>query len=409
DGQGYQRADPDLSVAQALELCNIPEHYKLLLSHPERLGTSPVSQLAFTRYEGSGSILLAKALARTLAPVATIGLPGMGIQCQTLTELLDCVPKMNGIIFLGAVPHFAGDNESPDFYRAAQLFLRIKRESRHRGIPLFVVQSEQMVISGDESVPFDLPSRSQRLRYLRLFHPQLSARQASLLVNAADEQSYDALDRVIFQASLYADAITAKTLRKAMHEIFGVPDDFDMLRDIKQGLSDLIGKKDVLRAVRRICVLRKESVRAQALGIRTSCFFLFHGPAGTGKTFTARAIAGELKSPLVLLKSDKLKQYPLVVLRRVISLVETHPNAIVFIDEAEKLFGNHRYGEDTFLVGDFQELLDSAFKRSFKGTLILSMNEPQRFNPAFRDRFVEIEFPLPTHEERVQYLTEKTR
>jgi len=96
-------------------------------------------------------------------------------------------------------------------------------------------------------------------------------------------------------------------------------------------------------------------------------------------------------------------------LRRVISLVETHPNAIVFIDEAEKLFGNHRYGEDTFLVGDFQELLDSAFKRSFKGTLILSMNEPQRFNPAFRDRFVEIEFPLPTHEERVQYLTEKTR
>jgi cell division protease FtsH len=87
-----------------------------------------------------------------------------------------------------------------------------------------------------------------------------------------------------------------------------------------------------------------------AMGGRVTRGVLLYGPPGTGKTLLAKAMAGEADIPFISCAgSDFQGSFIAQGTRRITELLETAKNnapCIVFIDEADSLFGERRSGTD---------------------------------------------------------------
>jgi cell division protease FtsH len=87
-----------------------------------------------------------------------------------------------------------------------------------------------------------------------------------------------------------------------------------------------------------------------AMGGRVSRGVLLYGPPGTGKTLLAKAVAGEANVPFISCAgSDFQGSYIAQGTRRISELLETakeNAPCVVFIDEADSLFGERRTGTD---------------------------------------------------------------
>src|SRR3989338_11199485 len=95
------------------------------------------------------------------------------------------------------------------------------------------------------------------------------------------------------------------------------------------------------------------------------------------------------------------------ILSKILDFGKRYSNCIIFIDEAEKLFGNNSYGEDNFLMGEFNRLLDGINDDEVKSLFILAVNDFSRIGYALKDRMVHLEFSLPDFEERLLFIKQK--
>ena len=121
-----------------------------------------------------------------------------------------------------------------------------------------------------------------------------------------------------------------------------------------------------------------------------------------------KALAGELGFPMVCVSANELcSNGVLRTLPRIINLGKRYQNCIIFIDEAEKLFGNARFGEDNYLMGEFNRLLDGINDDEVKSLFILAVNDFSRIGYALKDRMVHLEFSLPDFEERLLFIKQK--
>ncbi|MCF7860948.1 ATP-binding protein [Candidatus Woesearchaeota archaeon] len=262
---------------------------------------------------------------------------------------------------------------------------------------------EQMLDRIEIKIKFNLPDEKDKCSYLKKKYKILSNSQVSHIAKNSVGYNYRDLPEMIKLAYRLGKAsMTISNIKKAMRmfkptKFYGF--DYCHISDIS--LKDIIGKQRQKTIVERAISMHNKPSN----GIKKTNLMIFSGPPGTGKTFMVNAMAGELGFPLISMGTNELHSPGKI--RSVIEFAERYKNCIVFLDEADKLLGNHRFEEDSFMIGEFQRLLEEA--QGIEALFILGVNELCRFGNSFIDRFQVVGFDLPTIDERKEYIISKAK
>lgn len=173
--------------------------------------------------------------------------------------------------------------------------------------------------------------------------------------------------------------------------------------------QDIIGHLEVKRKCKVVMEFLKDPVKFGDWAPRN---ILFHGPPGTGKTMTAKALANETGSSLFLIRAtDLIGEYVGDGSKRIHELFRKASNdapAVVFVDELDAIGLDRSYQA---VRGDVSEVVNALLTeldglQDNKGVVtIAATNNPLILDSALRSRFEEeMEFKLPTKEERLEIL-----
>ena len=166
-------------------------------------------------------------------------------------------------------------------------------------------------------------------------------------------------------------------------------------------MADLVLDPQVREQLERVIVEQRQHDRLQAQGFRPLRRVLLIGPPGTGKTFSASALAGELRLPLFVIRLDglitKFMGETAAKLRLVFdALAETR--GVYLFDEVDALGGERGRDND---VGEIRRVLNSFLQfleqDQSDSLLVAATNHPQLLDRAIFRRFDSvIDYPLPT-------------
>jgi SpoVK/Ycf46/Vps4 family AAA+-type ATPase len=184
--------------------------------------------------------------------------------------------------------------------------------------------------------------------------------------------------------------------------------------------ADVGGLDELKEKIRlRILYPLKRPDLYQAFGKKVGGGLLFYGPPGCGKTFLARATAGEAGIHFVAVGIEEVLDMWLGAsekrLHQLFATARAHAPAILFFDEIDALGGRRsglRHESYRTLVTQFLAELDGAGGQSDGVLVIGATNAPWDVDPAFRrpGRFGEVLFvPPPDLRARVEILKLKLR
>lgn len=166
-------------------------------------------------------------------------------------------------------------------------------------------------------------------------------------------------------------------------------------------MADLSLEPGVRQRLDRVLIEQRQRDRLQAYGFIPIRRVLLTGPPGTGKTMSARALAGELRMPLFTIRLDalvtKLMGETAAKLRLIFdALAETM--GVYLFDEVDALAGERMRGND---VGEMRRVLNSFLlfleEQESEGLLVAASNHPQLLDRALFRRFdAVVAYPLPT-------------
>lgn len=168
-------------------------------------------------------------------------------------------------------------------------------------------------------------------------------------------------------------------------------------------ISDLVLESGVHQQLEQVMLEQRQQDRLRSKGFRPLRRLLLLGPAGTGKTMSAGALAGELHIPLFTIRLDgvitKFMGETAAKLRLVFDALAETRGAYLF-DEVDALGGERARSND---VGEIRRVLNSFLQfleqDESDSMLIAATNHPQLLDRAIFRRFdAVIEYPLPTPE-----------
>ncbi len=173
--------------------------------------------------------------------------------------------------------------------------------------------------------------------------------------------------------------------------------------------SDIIGHEHVKRKCK---IIMKYLKNPEKFGEWAPKNILFHGPPGTGKTMTAKALASETSSTLYLMRAtDLIGEYVGESSKRIHELYANaldNAPSIIFLDELDAIGLDRGYQT---IRGDVSEVVNAllteleGIKENRGVVTIAATNAPNMLDMALRSRFEEeLEFRLPTPKERLQIL-----
>lgn len=166
-------------------------------------------------------------------------------------------------------------------------------------------------------------------------------------------------------------------------------------------LCELSLEAEVAASLRQVIVEQRQRERLVERGFSPLRKLLLIGPPGTGKTFTAAALAGELGLPLFTIRLDglitKFLGETAAKLRIVFDALEQTPGVYLF-DEIDALAGERARDND---VGEIRRVLNSFLQfleeESSGSLLVAATNHPQLLDRALFRRFDSVvHYPLPT-------------
>jgi len=166
-------------------------------------------------------------------------------------------------------------------------------------------------------------------------------------------------------------------------------------------LVDLALDGRVQERLYRVVLEQRQRDALVAQGFSPERRLLLVGPPGTGKTMTARALAGELRLPLFSIRLDslitKMMGETAAKLRLIFdALAETR--GVYLFDEVDALAGERAQGND---VGEIRRVLNSFLQfleqDPSESLIVAASNHPQLLDRALFRRFeAVIEYPLPS-------------
>ncbi len=178
-------------------------------------------------------------------------------------------------------------------------------------------------------------------------------------------------------------------------------------RQPKITFADVAGVDEAEQALEEVVDFLKNPGKYRALGARIPKGVLLVGPAGTGKTLLARAVAGEANAPFYSISGSEFMEMLVGVgAARVRDLFETakrNAPAIIFIDEIESIgrqrgigiTGGHEEREQT--LNQILTEMD-GFTPSDNVIVLAATNRPELLDPALTrpgrfDRRVVLDLP----------------
>ncbi|MFH1774745.1 MAG: AAA family ATPase [Methanobacteriota archaeon] len=183
----------------------------------------------------------------------------------------------------------------------------------------------------------------------------------------------------------------------------------ELLRIAAYKFKDIVGHEDVKRKCR---IIIKYLKNPGSFGEWAPKNILFYGHPGTGKTMTAKALAGETSSSLYLVRATELiGEYVGDGSKRIHELFRNaseNAPSIIFIDELDAIGLDRAYQS---VRGDVSEIVNALLTelegiQENKGVVtIAATNNPALLDPALKSRFEEeMEFRLPNEKERLEIL-----
>ncbi len=153
----------------------------------------------------------------------------------------------------------------------------------------------------------------------------------------------------------------------------------------------------------RIETFFKSQEEYRRFGIPYKRGFIFSGPAGCGKTLTAKAIISTMRLPAYLIVPSSNPERTAARIELAFSRAATQAPSILIIEELEKL-------SDREHISMVLNLMDGL--RTTKGVLVIATtNYPEKIDPALLlrpSRFDRVwHFPLPDAESRLRLLKKK--
>jgi len=164
--------------------------------------------------------------------------------------------------------------------------------------------------------------------------------------------------------------------------------------------ADFVLSAELAERLRHVLLEQRQRDTLARHGLRPARRLLLLGPPGTGKTSTARVIAGELGLPLFAIRLDaiitKYMGETAAKLRLIFdALVETR--GVYLFDEVDALAGDRATPND---VGEIRRVLNSFLQfleeDASESLIIAATNHPQLLDNALFRRFDTVmEFTLP--------------
>ena len=165
-------------------------------------------------------------------------------------------------------------------------------------------------------------------------------------------------------------------------------------------LSDLALSDDLTERLQHVLLEQRQRDQLARHGLRPARRLLLIGPPGTGKTSTARVIAGELGLPLFAIRLDsiitKFMGETAAKLRLIFdALVETR--GVYLFDEVDALAGDRAAPND---VGEIRRVLNSFLQfleeDTSESVIVAATNHPGLLDNALFRRFDTVmDFALP--------------
>lgn len=168
-------------------------------------------------------------------------------------------------------------------------------------------------------------------------------------------------------------------------------------------LADLVLDETVAAQLRRVVLEHLQQERLRERGFGPLRRVLLVGPPGTGKTFSAGALAGELRLPLFTIRLDglitKFMGETAAKLRVVFDAMAATAG-VYFFDEVDALGGERGRGDD---VGEIRRVLNSFLQfleqDESPSLLLAATNHPQLLDRAMFRRFdAVIAYSMPTED-----------
>lgn len=176
----------------------------------------------------------------------------------------------------------------------------------------------------------------------------------------------------------------------------------------EERLAEIILSQPLKAPLERILLEYRQRGKLQAHGLSPRRKTLLAGPPGTGKTMTARVLAGELHLPLFTLLMDKLVTKYMgetsAKLRQIFSCMTQHRGVYLF-DEFDAIGGersrNNDVGEMRRVLNTFLQLLEQDVSESL---IVAATNEVSILDAALFRRFDDVLYygnPDPTSVEQL--------
>lgn len=189
----------------------------------------------------------------------------------------------------------------------------------------------------------------------------------------------------------------------------GLDDLVDTVRPDNR-LSELIVHSGLALRIKRILREYRQQEKLKRHGLSNRRKILLTGPPGTGKTMTARVLAGELHLPCYIIQMDKLVTKFMgetsAKLRQIFDIIEKHRGVFLF-DEFDAIGGERALDND---VGEMRRVLNSFLQfieRDESHSLIVAAtNNPRLLDQALFRRFDDVlSYKYPDREEVEQLIS----
>jgi AAA+ superfamily predicted ATPase len=374
---------------------------------------------------GIGKTYLAKRFAINLnIPVFYVGqenIPYKNVKkYSTLNDLNEAKIPDNCLVYLDDLTYLLEETEygevSVDCKRLLfKLFAKVQALPR-AGI-LFTTNylefDTQFIDRLDIVIEMEAPNKLSKKKFLTSqYNDFLDKNKINNITSNSTGFNFRDLNEVVKRSFRYGKGKFTEVSIKSALDTYSPTNfrNYDVHKNVKINFKDVIGRKNIKDQLKQTIILSNNKRHIDKFGLKRANLLIFHGEAGLGKTYMAKALAGELGYPLVNLDASSIYSIgsPFGAFNNLSKFAKRFKDSIILIDEADKLIGRNMFDMDGPMQGMLNELFDGV-KNIGDSIIILAMNNVNNFGTALHDRFTLIEFDYPNSRERKEFFQNKIK